>query len=107
MKHYIRESNFFNYKGDKGVAISRTVPAWWNGKRYPALAPTWKILALWREGKLEEEDYIYMFHRDVLSKLDYNKVIEEIGNDAVLLCWERTGFCHRHLVVEWLNKEIK
>lgn len=27
------------------------------------------------------------------------------GKDVVLCCWEKSGFCHRHLVAEWLGIE--
>jgi len=102
----ISTSSFFTYNGDKGVAISRTVPKGWVGRRYLPLAPTWEMLSLWKEGKLEEEDYIRLYHRDVLSELDRRRVIKDIGEDAVLLCWEITGFCHRQIARDWLNGEL-
>jgi len=102
----ISTSSFFTYKGDNGVAISRTVPKGWIGKWYLPLAPTWEILSMWKDGKLEEEDYMHLYRRDVLSKLDREKVIKDIGEDAVLLCWETTGFCHRQIARDWLNGEL-
>ena len=99
----ITESNFFDYRGDKGVAISVTVPRWYKGRRYHLLAPTSSLLFLWKNGHLEEDDYLHLYHADVLSRLDKEKIRKDLGEDAVLLCWERTGFCHRHIVVDWLN----
>ena len=100
----ITESNFFDYKGDRGVAISRTTPKWWKGRRYLSLAPTKGLLTLWKGGHLEEEDYEDIYLRDVLNHLNKEKVKEDLGEDAVLLCWERTGFCHRHLALKWLEE---
>ncbi len=32
------------------------------------------------------------------------KVIEELGHNPVLLCWEKPGdFCHRMVVADWLR----
>jgi len=33
-------------------------------------------------------------------------VYEELGENAVLLCWEKDGFCHRHLVADWLQEKL-
>jgi len=42
-----------------------------------------------------------------LDVLDAKKVYEELGEDSILLCWEKSGdFCHRRLVAEWLEKEL-
>jgi uncharacterized protein (DUF488 family) len=39
-----------------------------------------------------------------LSKLDPQKVFSDLGQDAILLCWEKPGEdCHRRLVAEWLE----
>ena len=105
MKHQIKQGSFFAYKGDKGVAISRSVPKGWKGRRYPALAPTEELLEKWKAGMLSEDEYTLIYHRDVLSKLNRERVIWDLGKDAVLLCWEITGFCHRHIVLEWLNND--
>ena len=46
----------------------------------------------------------------VLSIKRLWKVIQELtalggGHDVILLCFEKPGeFCHRHLVVQWLNQ---
>lgn len=37
--------------------------------------------------------------------LNPNDILKELGEDAVLLCYEKPGdFCHRHLVSQWLNE---
>jgi uncharacterized protein (DUF488 family) len=34
-------------------------------------------------------------------------VFNELGEDAILLCWESPEkFCHRHLVADWLSKKL-
>jgi uncharacterized protein (DUF488 family) len=56
---------------------------------------------------VDEAAYAIEYLRDVLDKLDPAKVVEELGFDAVLLCWEAPGrFCHRRLVAAWLEEAL-
>lgn len=81
------------------VAISAGVPWWYGGRRYPALAP--KREWLW----LPEEAYREQFAAK-LRGMNAQKVVADLGEDAVLLCWEAPGrFCHRRLVAEWIERE--
>jgi len=55
-------------------------------------------------------EYTRRYREDVLAPLDRGKVMKGIkwlgqGKDVVLCCWEKSGFCHRHLVAEWLGIE--
>jgi len=46
-------------------------------------------------------------YQEILDRLDPRKVYQELGEDAILLCWEKPGeFCHRRLVAEWLEREL-
>jgi hypothetical protein len=57
---------------------------------------------------MTNEEFKRQFKQCVLDKLEANKILEEIGNDAILLCWEKPGqFCHRTLVGEWLSRELR
>ena len=48
--------------------------------------------------------YTKTFHERVLNKLDPRQVAQELSDDAVLMCYEKSGdFCHRHLVADWLR----
>jgi len=56
---------------------------------------------------VDEAAYAIEYQRDVLCKLDAAKVVEDLGSDAVLLCWEAPGkFCHRRLVAAWLEEAL-
>jgi uncharacterized protein (DUF488 family) len=56
---------------------------------------------------MTDEEFEREFNRCVLEKLDAREILDEIGDDAVLLCWEKAGeFCHRKLVAEWLSREL-
>ncbi|MBN1663497.1 MAG: hypothetical protein JW943_07855 [Deltaproteobacteria bacterium] len=84
------------------VAISQGVPKWFKGKTYKALAPSWALISI-----KDEVIYTREYHLQVLSKLDPKKVFSDLGEDAVLLCWEAPDkFCHRRLVAKWLEENL-
>lgn len=44
----------------------------------------------------------------MLDKLNPEKVYNELGDDAILLCWEKSNtFCHRYIVAEWFYKNLQ
>lgn len=91
----------------RAVAISRTRPRGWAGRAYEPLAPPWRLLAEALSGEIDEEEYTRRYREEVLSKLDPAAVRADLGEDAVLLCWENSGvFCHRRLVAEWFEEEL-
>ena len=94
-------SNFSRAGRDpKAVSISLYPPRGWSGRRYKALAPTKQML------KMGEAEYRAAY-QTILDRLDPRKVYQELGEDAILLCFEKPGeFCHRRLVAEWLEKAL-
>ncbi|MDD2904187.1 MAG: hypothetical protein PHU44_17305 [Syntrophales bacterium] len=96
-------SNFWRFYRSEDlrlVSIALKTPEWFQGRRYPALAPTRKML------KMCEVKYREAYQK-ILERLDPRQVYEDLGPDAILLCWEQPGeFCHRRLVAEWLEKHL-
>jgi hypothetical protein len=88
------------------VSIAGRSPLWYTGRNYKKLAPkVW----FFKKYKLDGDEAFYreQYQKEVLDKLDPHTVYNELGENAVLLCWEKSGeFCHRHLVAEWLMKSI-
>jgi hypothetical protein len=42
----------------------------------------------------------------LLEKLSASKVVEDLGENAILLCWEDFNVgCHRRMVAEWIESE--
>jgi len=97
----MQTSNFARAGRDpKAVSISLYPPRGWTGRRYKALAPTRQML------KMTNGEYRAAY-QEILDRLDPRKVYQELGEDAILLCWEKPGeFCHRRLVAEWLEREL-
>jgi hypothetical protein len=47
------------------------------------------------------------FRRKLLGSLDAKQVAEELGPNAILLCWEPFNVrLHRRLVAEWLEEKL-
>jgi len=91
----------------RAVAISRTQPRGWTGRAYEPLAPTWRLVQAAKSGAIDDDEYTRRYRAEVLSKLDPARVRADLGDDAVLLCWERPGaFCHRRLVAEWFEETL-
>ncbi len=98
----ITTSNFAkNAKHADAVAISQGVPRWYKGRRYLSLAPpSWLLQA--KDPQLFDLEY-----RKQLDALNAKHVAEELGPNAVMLCWESFNVrCHRRLVAEWLEERL-
>ncbi len=100
----VGNSTFFAYKGKDGISIAMTQPRNCNFPVYKSLQPGWNLLNLWKQGKITEDEYTEIYKRDILSKLDINKVRKDLKG-KVLLCWEPSGFCHRFIACDWINIE--
>lgn len=62
----------------------------------------------------DEEQYEKMYREQILDKLDPLEVYNDLGEDAILLCYESytkceagETFCHRHMVARWLEEELE
>jgi hypothetical protein len=90
-----------NQLGERLVSIAFHSPKAYHGRSYRALAPRQKML------KMDEATYRVEYQK-ILDKLNPRKVFADLGEDAILLCWEPPGkFCHRRLVAEWLEKHLE
>lgn len=99
-------SCYDRYYGDNAVSIAGRCPVSYHGREYKKLAPKlWFFNKYKKDG--DEAFYIRHYIDEVLKPLNAREVYKELGEDAVLLCWEPPGqFCHRHIVVEWFKKEL-
>jgi uncharacterized protein (DUF488 family) len=88
------------------VSIAGRCPREFSGREYKTLAPRYWFFAKYKRDH-DEKFYTEQYQKLILNFLDPKKVFEELGADAVLLCWEKPGvFCHRRLVAEWLEKSL-
>jgi hypothetical protein len=98
----ITTSNFAKRgKHPDAVAISQGVPRFYQGKRYLPLAPPRWLL------KTKDPELFDLEYRKQLHSLDAEQVTEDLGPNAVLLCWESFNVrCHRRLIAEWLEEKL-
>jgi hypothetical protein len=89
------------------VSIAKKSPAWIKCKTYDLLCPSWDLVMPYKQDQITKEQYTEIYIKGWLNKLDPAKTYQELGEDAVLLCWERSGFfCHRHIVAKWLMDNL-
>jgi len=89
------------------VAISRGVPRWFKGRVYDPLRPSWALVEAAKSGKITNAEYERRYRSEVLDGLDPAVVRRELGDEAILLCWERPGAsCHRRIVARWLEEAL-
>jgi len=89
------------------VSIAVSSPFWFKGKKYSPLMPTWELVDGHKFGRLSEGDYRFQYFRLLQMRgITPEKVLEDLREEALLLCWERPGeFCHRRLVAEWMAEK--
>ena len=99
--YYSKSSNNFH-----AVSVAARAPLFYSGRQYKKLAPKlWFFQKYKKDG--DEIFYTEQYQKEVLDKLDPKQVYEDLGPDAVLLCYERPSiFCHRHLIARWLEKHL-
>ena len=100
----LQESGFNNL-----VCVAGYAPKFFydisNARFYPDLAPRRTWFWEWKNKHLTNDWYIERYNETVLSKLNPEKVVEDLGDNAVMICYEKPGdFCHRHIIADWLHK---
>lgn len=106
---YFGRMNSKKYKHlkERAISIARG-NKYWDGDTYPDLFPSWDIITRAHDGTITKEEYEKIYRKEVLNKLDPNKVHADLDG-RILLCWEKTddinkgtAFCHRYIIAEWL-----
>lgn len=99
------------------VSICAKTPSWFEGLEYKKLAPTYDILMEYKKTG-DSDTFTKRYKEEVLYKLNRMEVLRELyeltnpyrvgHRNIVLVCYEKpTDFCHRHIVAEWLNINVK
>lgn len=67
------------------------------------LAPPMDVFMAYKHKDIDEIIFTELYYDRVLSKQNPEKIYEMLKG-KVLCCWETPDkFCHRKIVVEWLN----
>ena len=115
----IYTSYFGNYRNFPAncvaISITRFPPKNWKGLEIQSVAPTADKLMKFKNKEIDETIFTYQYlmqlnkdknlHPRVQTVLQY---LERQYGTVVLCCYEKTGeFCHRHILADWLNMNIK
>jgi uncharacterized protein (DUF488 family) len=101
-------TSYFAKSGNhpNAVSIAGKAPSWYTGRQYKKLAPSYRIFKRYKEDG-DQVSYTEHFYKEVLNKLDPEKVLRELGSHAVILCYETPEkFCHRQLVAQWFQDKL-
>jgi adenylate cyclase len=102
-------TSYFNsteWDKENAVSIAGKSPSWYMGTEYKKLAPKFWFFEKYKTDR-DELFYTEQYYKEVLDELDPEEVYNDLGQNSVLLCWEKPGeFCHRHLVADWLTKSL-
>lgn len=89
------------------VCIARSHPRGYHGRCYRPLAPSAALLRGYKAARIDAATYAQQYRAEVLDLQDPERVVEALGTDAILLCWEPAGkFCHRRLVAGWIERAM-
>jgi len=62
----------------------------------------------YKQHKISWQNYVEIYREDILEKLNPEMVFNDLGYDAVILCWEKPGrLCHRRLIADWFHDHLK
>ena len=105
-------SYFANLKNvSNPLAICGKSPVWYTGPEFKTLAPKYGFFKDYKDGKIDDTEYVIQYYKQILDKLNpqkvYDHLINTYGENVTLLCYEKLGdFCHRHIVAVWFQTEL-
>lgn len=74
---------------------------------YKQLCPGWTLIMEYKKHIINEQQYTNLYYENILNKLNPKIVYNELGENAILLCWEKPGiFCHRRIVADWFKRNL-
>ena len=88
------------------VSISLGTPANFNGAFYRDLNPSAELLSAYKSGKISDTEYEEWYNQQILSKLNPEKVYNDLKGKVLLCYCGKDKFCHRHLVIKWLTESL-
>jgi uncharacterized protein YeaO (DUF488 family) len=86
---------------DKGIVIEVT-----RSKGY-VLSPSWNLLRDYKKGKIDWAEYTERFYKEMdndACRAEMKRIWElSLKQDVYLVCFEKEGNCHRHLLIEMMS----
>ena len=105
---YYSKLEEYEKAGLEPIAISGLAPCWYEGYHWKFFAPSLDIFTKWKNGEIDDQGYVNRFipeRLDILDKEDIKEKLLQFDN-PILLCYEKDGFCHRHIVADWIRENL-
>ena len=88
------------------VSISIGIPDNFNGEIMRELNPPKQLLYDYKNGLCNEDEYTERYMSNVLSQLNPLDIYNKIKGKVILCYCGRDSFCHRRLVLKWLENNF-
>lgn len=102
------QTSYFAKSGNnpRAVAISNGTKGFDRIRKCEALIPPWWLVDQLKRKETTAEEFTRIY-RAQLDKLNPRLIAAQLGDEAILLCWEKPGdFCHRRIVADWLKETM-
>lgn len=90
------------------MAISCSMPDWYEGSRCGGLAPNWELVRGSKEGEISNQEYAHRY-LDLIEDRGWtpHRIVNEFESGTVFLCYEKPGdFCHRRVMALWVRESL-
>lgn len=88
------------------VAISIGIPDNFKGSICRELNPSQSLLYKYKQGLITDEQYAEVYENETLSKLNPYEMYNILKGKVALCYCGKDSFCHRKLVLNWLEKYL-
>lgn len=69
------------------------------------LVPPWDLVVAYKRKDINEDEYSAIY-TEQLEELGIDAILGLVPDNTVVCCWEKTGFCHRHVLAEYLGDRL-
>ena len=90
----------------KLIAISIGIPENFGGEIMRELNPSQNLLYSYKKGNISDSEYENIYFNETLKSLDANIIYNRLKGKVILCYCGKESFCHRHLVLKWLEQEL-
>lgn len=105
---YFAKTEDYKKAGLTPIGIAGKAPDFYEGVELKKFAPSWDIYSAYKYGNLNEFGYVERYIKERLNILDKQEVKQQLLSyeNPILLCYEKDGFCHRHILADWIEMNL-
>lgn len=90
----------------KLVAISLGIPNGFKGVTCRELNPPVGLIVRYKANEISDKEYEQVYREEVLRGLNPLKIYEQLKGKVILCYCGKGAFCHRNIVMKWLEESI-